>query len=227
MWNPFKNLNRTPVDLQEITNLPTHTKNTAYNLKANKICIRIFKDFNCRESQDVTGDIIWDKDLPLIIFHTPYEGVILYLEDFIYFNKSKDNEPTIEIVPNYPLGLDHRSDLVRHDGIEYHNNEATITILDKSQKEYYMKKYKFYIPVMLNKIPLPIIRLDNADRVLKPVDKEAVKRLTNITQEFLRQWIRLLLLARTGNRKQGIGFEALFFMMMGAILWTIISSFIS
>jgi len=99
--------------------------------------------------------------------------------------------------------------------------------MDRSQIEYYRNTYKFYIPMMLNRKPIPIIKLDFADRILKPIDKIEVKRLSNISQSFLRTFIRLKLLEKTGTKKDNInGFMILFFLMMGALLWEIIRAFL-
>jgi len=223
----FKGLNKSSVGIKEVVGLPKKVKDDAYNIKANKITIRYFLDLNFKESQDITGEIIHYLGYPIIIFERPFSGAILYLEDCTYHNQSKDNELTIDLVKDYPFGIDHRSDLAKIEGVEYANSGYELTIMDKSQIEYYKNTYKFYIPMMLNRKPIPIIKLDFADRILKPIDKIEVKRLSNISQSFLRTFIRLKLLEKTGTKKDNInGFMILFFLMMGALLWEIIRAFL-
>lgn len=224
-WNPFKNLNKSAPNIKEISSLPKHIKDTTYNNKNNKITIRYFHDLSFKESQDIQGEIIHNRGIPLIIFDRPFEGAILYLEDCIYHNQSKDGELTINLVKDYPFGIDLKSDLIKYEGIEFHNNSFEIKILNDSQEKYYKKTYKFFIPMMLNKISIPIIRLDNADRILRPVDESTVKRLSNISQTFLREFVRLELLKRTGSKKDNIGWIAIFFIMVGMVLMNIISGF--
>lgn len=221
--NLFKGLRKNNVSLEDLTKISKQAKDTAYNTKSNKITIRFFKDLSFKNSEDVNGEIIHTKDLSVILIDRPFEACILYVDDCTYYNTSKENELTINAVKDYPFGIDMKSDLLKFNGIEYHNTKFKIRITDKSQKKYYDKTYDFYIPVLMNNIPLPIIRLDNADRILKPVNQEEVKRLCNISQTFLRQFTRLKLLERTGNKKDGIGWIAIFFIFVGMILMTILN----
>lgn len=223
----FKGLKKSSVDIKDLTGLPQKVKSDAYNVNANKIMIRYFLDLNFRESQDIQGEIISYLGYPIIIFDRPFKGAVLFLEDCTYRNTSKDNELTMDLVKDYPFGIDHRSDLFKDTGIEWANSGYELTILDKSQKEYYNKTYKFYVPMMLNKTPIPIIKLDYADRILKPVDKAEVKRLSNISQTFLRTFTRIKLLEKTGTKQDNInGFVVIFFLMMGALIWEIVRSFL-
>jgi len=224
-WNLFKGLNKSAPDIKNLLSLPSQTKEGMYNAKTNKIMIRYFMDFSFRDSQDIQGEIIHNLGLPLIIFEKPFSGAILFMEECTYHNHSKDMELTIDLVKDYPFGIDHKSDLIKFDGVEYHNNNYEIRITDKSLLEYYGKKYKFYIPMMLNHIPIPIIKLDNADRILNKVDEEKVKLLSNISQSFLRTFIRIKLLEKTGTKKDGIGWIAIFFIMIGFALSTLITLF--
>jgi len=223
MWNPFKTLNKNKPDLKELLSLPSNAKEGMYNLKANKITIRYFMDFSFKDSQDITGEIVHNLGLPLIIFEKPFSGAILFMEECTYHNHSKDMELTIDLVKDYPYGIDHKSDLIKFDGIEYYNNQYEIRITDKSLLDYYGKKYKFYIPMMLQHTPIPIIKLDYADRILQPIDEIQVKKLSNITQTFLRTFTRIKLLEKTGSKKDGIGWIAIFFIAIGMVLMSIIS----
>lgn len=224
--NIFKGLRKSGISVNDITKLPQQVKDNAYNTKSNKITVRFFKDLSFKISEDILGEIVHTKDISVILFERPFEGCILYLEDCVYYNASKENELTIDAVKDYPFGIDYKSDLVKFNGVKYLNGNFTFQLFDKTQLAYYNKTYKFYIPMMINKIPLPIIRLDYADRILKPIDSKEVKRLSNISQVFLRQFIRLKLLERTGNRKDGIGWIALFFIILGMVLMTIINLFV-
>lgn len=221
--NLFKGLRKSGVSIEDITNISKNAKNSAYNKKSNKIMVRFYDDLSFGDSEDIEGEIIHTKDISLILIERPLEACILYVEGVTYHNKSKDNELTINAVKDYPFGLDFRSDLVKHNGIEYRNNQYTIRLFNESQQKYYNKQYKFYIPILMDNIPIPIIRLDYADRILIPVDKDNVKRLSNISQVFLRQFIRLKLLERTGNKKDGIGWIAIFFIAIGMILMTLLN----
>jgi len=224
-WNPFKTLNKNKPDLKEFTGLPQKFKDNIYNIKANKITVRYFSDMRFESCQDIIGEIIFNAGYPLIIFNTPFEGAILLNNDCTYRNLSKDGELTIDIVPDYPFGIDKSCDLKRFDGVDYYNNIYEVNILDKSQEDYYKKKYKLFFPIMLNKIPIPIIRLDNADKLLKPVNNEYVKKLSNVSQIMLRTYLRIELLKRTGNKKDGVGWVAIFFIAIGMVIMMIINGF--
>lgn len=224
-WNIFKNLNKSAPDMKELLSLPSKTKEGMYNVRVNKITIRYFMDFSFRDSQDITGEIVYNLGLPLIMFEKPFSGCVLFMEECTYHNHSKDMELTIDLVKDYPYGIDHKSDLFKDNNIEFHNNTYEIRLTDKSLLDYYGKKYKFYIPMMLNKTPIPIIKLDNADRILTCVDDASVKRMSNITQSFLRTFIRIKLLEKTGSKKDGIGWIAIFFITIGFALNSLISLF--
>jgi hypothetical protein len=226
MWNPFKTLNKSAPDIKSLISLPNQAKESLYNSNINKITIRYFMDFSFKDSQDITGEIVHNLGLPLIIFEKPFSGAILFVEECTYHNHSKDMELTIDLVKDYPFGIDHKSDVFKDNNIEFHNNTYEIRITDKSLFEYYNKKYKFYIPMMLNKTPLPIIRLDYADRILTPITEEKVKRLSNITQVFLRSFMRIKLLEKTGTKKDGIGWIAIFFIAIGFALHALIGLFV-
>lgn len=219
----FKGLRKSNVTLEDLTKISKQAKDTAYNTKSNKITVRFFKDLSFKNSEDITGEIVHTKDLSVILIDRPFESCILYLDECCYYNTSKENELTINAVKDYPFGIDLKSDLLKFKGIEYYNNNFRIKINDKSQLKYYNKTFKFYIPVLMNNIPLPIIRLDNADRILKPINQDEIKKLSNISQTFLRQFVRLELLKRTGNKKDGIGWIAIFFIFVGMILMTILN----
>lgn len=226
MWNPFKTLTKNAPTIKDISRIPSDIKDSAYNIKANKITIRYFMDLNFTDSQDITGELVHNKGLPIVIFERPFSGAILFSESCVYRNHTKDGELTMDLVKDYPFGIDHKSDLFKYNGIEYTNNQYEIRITDKSLEQYYSKKYKFYIPIMLNRTPIPIIRLDKADRILNKVDEKNVKRLSNITQTFLREFTRLKLLERTGTKKDGVGWILFFGWMAGLATYAIVSLFV-
>jgi len=164
----------------------------------------------------------------LVKFDNPFNGAILLIEDFTFINRSRNNELTIDICDNYPFGIDKNSDLIRFDDVKYYNHvkdAITEKVLGKSKGMYY-KDRKFFIPVMLNQIPLPIIRLDDADR-LQPVNKKYVKKLATITQNFLRAISDVKLLERVGSKSStGYVYVAILFTLIGMVFMMIISAFL-
>jgi hypothetical protein len=73
---------------------------------------------------------------------------------------------------------------------------------------------------------VPIVRLDDAER-LTPIDKKYTKMLANITQTFLREFIDIKLLQRTGSKNtSGMIFVFALAMAIGTMFGLILSAFI-
>jgi hypothetical protein len=152
------------------------------------------------------------------------KGAILLLNRTTYVNKTKNNEKGIEVCANYPFSLDRNADLVRFDNVEYQEIRNN-TNVGKSQQLYY-KDRKVFIPRMMNETLIPIIRLDEADR-LTSVDKKYQRMLANITQIFLREWIDVKLLQRTGSKNtSGMVYVAGLFLVIGIVFGLVLSAFI-
>ena len=90
----------------------------------------------------------------------------------------------------------------------------------------YYKDRKLFIPRLMNETVIPVIRLDDADR-LTPIDKKYTKMAANITQTFLREWIDVKLLQRTGSKNtSGMVFVFALAMAIGTMFGLILSAFI-
>lgn len=225
-WNKFNFLNLP--DSKEVIKIPGKIKETSTNVAANRITVRYFtNDFS--ECLECVGEITRDTNIPLIIFNTPnIRGAVIKIDKFTYINRSRDNELTIDVSENYPYGIDKNCDLSKYNNVEYYNNfKGNLTAEEQmtmSSKD--LSDCKFFIPVMLNNIPLPIIRLDDADR-LSPIDKKYVKKLANVSQSFLRDISDVKLLQRVGSKNtNGYIYIAILFLIIGAFFGLILSAFI-
>jgi len=230
-WNSFNKIGKQLPESKEVFKIPSKIKETAINVSLNKIAINYFSN-NFHLKDEFVGEITRDTDIPLIIFNSPnVNGAILLISDFTYINRSRNNELTIDISENYPYGIDKNSDVIKFKDVDYYNNfkdmDVRNNLKDKSQMLYYKKKYKFFIPVMLNQIPLPIIKLDDADNRVTKIDKAYVKKLANVSQSFLRMIGDVKLLQRTGSKNSsGFIYVAILFLVIGIVGGLILSAFL-
>jgi len=226
-WNSFNKIGKSLPETKEVLKIPSHIKETTLNINLNKISVRYFSQ-NFTSCIETIGEIQRLTSIPIVLFNVPdVKGAVLLIDNFTYINRSRNNELTIDVCENYPYGIDKNSDLLKFKDVQYQNirDDLTKNIINKSQKMYYQDR-KFYIPVMLNQIPIPIIRLDDADR-FQPINKKYVKLLANVSQTFIREWIDIKLLQRTGSKNtSGMVYVALMFGIIGIIFGMIIRSFI-
>src|SRR5659263_129600 len=228
-WNSFNKIGKQLPDSKEVFKIPSRIKETAINVSLNKIAIRYFSN-NFHLCDEFIGEITRDTDIPLVIFNSPHvNGAVLLIQDFTFINRSRNNELTMDISENYPFGIDKNSDVIKFKDVDYYNNfkdmDVRNNLKDKSQMLYYKKKYKFFIPVMLNQIPLPIIKLDDADNRVTKIDKAYVKKLANVSQSFLRMIGDVKLLQRTGSKNSsGFVYVAILFLVFGVVGGLILSA---
>jgi len=224
-WNFFNSVGKDLPETKEVINIPKQFRETVENTKLNRITIRYFdKDF--LNSNDINGEIVNIAGVSLILFNVPFKGAILITEGVIYNNWSKEGEKTIDITENYPYGIDKKSSLLRFSDIKYYNIFKDVDYLNNSQQAYYKKEYKFYIPVMLNKIPLPIIELANAERYTI-IDKDHIKTLANISQDWIRNFLGIKVMERSNNKKNsGAVYIAIVGILSGMVIDSLLRAFI-
>jgi len=216
----FKKFNNVGKDLpnsKDILKIPSDIKQHTLNNSLNKITV-IYWNREGTEKIETVGEIIRNTSTALVLFNIPNcKGAILLLNGCTYINRTKNNEIGIEVIDGYPFSLDRNTDLLRFGDVDYQNikDDVRMSTLKTSQNLYY-KDYKLMIPRMINEIPIPIIRLDDADRLQK-IDKTYVKKLANISQSFLREWIVIGLFQRVGNNKTVAGaiYIAIMFFLLG------------
>jgi len=223
-FKKFNKVGKSIPDTKEIIKIPTQIRENSLNINLNKIAVTYWnRDFS--EKVETTGEIIHFTSMSLVLFNIPdKKGAILLLNKCTHINRSKNNERCIEVAENYPYGLDRNSDLIKFSDVIYQDIRDDIrqTGMGESKKLYY-KDYKLYIPVMLNEIPIPIIRLDDAERLQK-INSAYVKQLANISQTFLREWIDIELLKRTNSGKTVAGaiYIAILFFSIGSFVTMLI-----
>jgi hypothetical protein len=226
-FDKFNHIGKDMPKTSDLMKIPSHVKETAINVNLNKIAIRYFLD-EFAECIETSGEIHRMGSTSIVLFNVPeVKGAVLLINKFTYINRSRNNERTMDVYENYPFGVDKNCDVLKFEDVDYQNfrdNRKNETV-GASKAEYY-KKYKWYIPVMMNQIPLPIVRLDDADRLI-PIDKTYTKLLANVTQVFLREFMDIKLLQRTGNKAQtGMIYVAILFLVIGAFGGLVISSFL-
>jgi hypothetical protein len=227
--NLFKGFNKVGKSLpnsKEVFKIPSQVKNDTLNISLNKIDVTYWNREGTEKIETI-GDIRRFQSTSLVTFEVPNcKGAILLLNGTTFINRTKNNNIGIEVCENYPFSLDRNSDLLRFSDVDYQDirDDIRTKTLSTSQNLYY-KDYKLFIPRMMGEVPIPIIRLDNAERLQK-VDSNYVKQLSNISQTFLREWIDIELLKRTGNNKTVAGaiYIAILFFVIGSFSGLIISA---
>lgn len=223
-WNSFNKIGKSLPDGKEVLRVPSQIRTTAVNVSLNKIAVRYWEiDFT--ECIDTAGEIIRFGSTSIVLFDVPdCKGAILLLNKTTYTNRSKNNERCIEVCANYPFSVDRNASIVRFPEVQYQDIKNNIHI-GASQQLYY-KDRKVFVPRMMNETVIPIISLDEADR-LTPVDKKYTRMLANITQIFLREWIDVKLLQRTGSKNtSGMVYVAGLFLVIGIVFGLVLSAFI-
>lgn len=223
-WSNFNKIGKSLPDSKELLRVPHTIRSQSTNVSLNKIAVRYWEiDFT--DCTDAVGEILRFGSTSLVLFDVPdCKGAILLLNKTTYTNRSKNNERCIEVCANYPFSLDRNADLIRFDEVEYQEIRHNVHV-GQSQQLYY-KDRKVFIPRMMNETLIPIIRLDDADR-LTQMDKKYVRMLANVTQVFLREWVDIKLLQRTGSKNtSGMVFVAAIFLAIGTIFGLVLSSFL-
>lgn len=223
-FDKFNKIGKSMPDSKEVLKVPSHLRSSAINVSLNKIAVRYWEiDFT--DCIDTIGEVVRFGSTSLVLFEVPdCKGAILLLNKTTYTNRSKNNERCIEVCANYPFSLDRNADLIRFSDVEYQEIRHNVSV-GKSQELYY-KDRKVFIPRMMNETLIPIVRLDDADR-LTPINKQYQRMLATITQSFLREWIDIKLLARTGSKNSsGMVYVAGLFFTIGIVFGLILSSFI-
>jgi hypothetical protein len=223
-WANFNKIGKALPNSKEVLKIPSSIRSTAINVSLNKIAVRYWEiDFT--ECIDTIGEILRFGSTSLVLFDVPdCKGAILLLNKTTYNNRSKNNERCIEVCANYPFSIDRNADIIKFTDIQYQDIKNNVHI-GASQTLYY-KDRKVFIPRMMNETVIPVIRLDEAER-LTPIDKKYTKMLANITQIFLREWIDVKLLQRTGSKNSsGMVYVAGLFLLIGVVLGMVLTSFI-
>jgi hypothetical protein len=230
-WGNFNRMGKSLPNMKDVIKVPSEVRNQATNVSLNKIAVRYW-EMDFADCHDTIGEIMRFGSTSLVLFQIPdCKGAILLLNKTTYINRSRNNERCIEVCANYPFSLDRNSDIIKFADVHYQDIKNNIKVSD-SQEAYYtnvkeaIKGRKLFVPRMMNETVIPIIRLDDADR-LTPIDKKYTKMAANITQTFLREWIDVKLLQRTGSKNtSGMVFVAGLFLAVGTIFGLILSAFI-
>jgi hypothetical protein len=223
-WANFNKIGKSLPNMKEVIRVPTQIRSTATNVSLNKMAVRYW-ELDFVDCHDTVGEIVRFGSTSLVTFDVPdCKGAILLLNKTTYINRSKNNERGIEVCANYPFSLDRNADIIKFSDVQYQDIKDNVRVAP-SQQLYY-KDRKLFIPRMMNEIVVPIVRLDDAER-LTPIDKKYTKMLANITQTFLREWIDVKLLQRTGSKNtSGMIFVFALAMAIGTMFGLILSAFI-
>lgn len=221
--NFFNKLNKAKLpDVKDLVSIPKKLKYESENIEINKIVVRFFnQDFSkCIES---IGIINHDTAIPLIYFDRPFKGAVIMFDDTSYINTSKNNELCIDVCESYPFTLDHNSELYQDLKIQYYNDTGNEKIDSKQSQELFNKTgLGYFIPVFLNKIPIPIIKIEKEKR-LSIVDETFVKHRIDITQHLIRQLSNVKLLERVSNKDNtGLIYCAILFLIIGGFLGSLL-----
>jgi hypothetical protein len=223
-WANFNKIGKSLPNIKEVIRVPTEVRNKATNVSLNKMNVRYWEsDFtDCHET---IGEIVRFGSTSLVLFDVPdCKGAVLLLNKTTYINRSKNNERSIEVCANYPFSLDRNSDIIKFNDVQYQDIKDNVRV--SNSHNLYYKDRKLFIPRLMNETVIPVIRLDDADR-LTPIDKKYTKMAANITQTFLREWIDVKLLQRTGSKNtSGMIFVFALAMAIGTMFGLILSAFI-
>lgn len=204
-------------DVSEIGNIPVTMREGFKRGELNRVTVRYFNsDFS--EVIESVGKIDYTTSIPMIYFEIPFKGGIILLDKTIYSDKARCIK-CIDIVEGYIFGLDKKVDIVRQLEGQYYNDcgngKIDKEIAEKLREE---SGIGYYVPVLLNSIPIPIIKLKQ-DISLKVIDIKQVTLLTEVTQRVIRQLADNKLLSRTGKGDNTVlVYVSVLFTLIGVVL---------
>lgn len=212
-------------NVDDLSKIPKSLKTSWQNTELNTIDIRFFNT-NFSKMIPTVGFINRDLAVPIVYIEKPHKAGIILLDDKTYTDVSTGKE-YLDVCESYPFGLDKNIDLKFDFDAQYYN-DIKENLIDKEKADILKDKtgIGYYLPVMLNNIPIPIIKYDT-DVKISFLNNQKIKSITYITQALLMQMSRQKLFARTtDNDNSGMGYAFLMGFLLGGILFTLFTLYL-
>jgi len=206
-------------DPKTVTEIPGKLRIDSRNRNINIINIRYF-DRHFRNCIITKGTIEHRTSIPIVYFECPDKLAGLVFDDSVYTDQDT-KENWIDFCEDYPFSLQQSTELTQYLDVEYYNDFASGVVQKKNENDPGNLSYK--IPVMINRIPREIIRIDTAQR-MRTVDGPYVSRKIEITQYVIRQLSKVMLLERVGKKDNSFILTGI---LLGGSMGIIIGIFIS
>jgi hypothetical protein len=212
-------------DLNEMSQIPKKLRDEFQRTELNSIVVRFFNQ-SFSKVIETQGIIVHKTAIPIIYFEKPFRAGVIMFDDTSYYDVQR-KLTCIDVCESYPFTIDHSVELYRDIEIQYYNDIANENInKEKSEKLKDINGIGYFVPVFLNNIPIPLIRIEK-DIQLTFLGQNFVKIRTDITQSFLRQIADNKLLARTGSKDSTVlVYCALLFTFLGIILGIVLSAYL-
>lgn len=218
----FDNMRKADLpDSSEIVKIPSKLRNDAENLKCNSIKVRFFNQNFTKLIAESDGIVSYETAIPIVYFDKPAKlGVILF-DDVTYTDMIR-NVTCLDVCELYAYGIDKNSSLKKELDVQYYKDLKKKRLSSKSQELYYETNCGYYVPVLLNNIPIPIIQIKK--EITNPVDGRKVLKIVEITQNLLRMLADVKMLQRVGKKdNSALYFCALLFFLLGGGISSLIT----
>ena len=183
---------------EDVLAVPKKLRKTSENAKLNEINVRYW-DRSFRNPKDFKGTIDTTTSIPIVYFDNPKPNAIIQFDDCTY--EDKEGKIWIEAAQDYAYGIDRNSDLAEFLNTRYYNDFADGKVQDIKDE-----KYKAYmIPVLLNRIPRPIIKINLGEK-LNVKDHTWVTVVAEVTKDMIQQLGTSEFLRGRGKKSNGAFF---------------------
>lgn len=203
---------------QQVINIPSGMKTISKNQQLNHINIRYFDRF-FKKFIVLSGTKEHKTSIPIVYFESPKPLAVIIFDDTEYLDE--EGRVWIDVCEDYPFSMNYNTELIQFLNQQYYNDFIENKVAEKKPDE---EGYQSYlIPVMLNRIPREIIRIDTQQQMAL-VDQKYVNHKSEITQYIIRQIGRIILLERVGKQDRS---DLLTGVFLGGLIGIIVGIFIS
>lgn len=204
-------------DSSEIIAIPGKIKNETENQKINQVKVKYFDRF-FKKCFTVNGIKEHKTSIPIVYFDKPDKLAVILFDDCTYIDEN--GFECVDVVEDYPFGLNQSTEyLILNDlKMQYYNDFAENKLGTISKEMFEKNGCAYCLPVMLNRIPREIIRIDSKQK-LNVIDDVYVKHKIEITQYLIRQLSKVKMLERVGKKdNSAIIIGVILGMFVGSVL---------
>lgn len=213
--NGIRKINVPGID--EVVTIPSKIRNEADNQKINQIKVKFFDRF-FKKCFTVNGIKEHKTSIPIVYFDKPDKlGVILF-DDCTYIDEN--GFECVDVCEDYPFGLNHATEhtIINDLKIQYYNDMSENKLGQMSKEMFEKNGMAYYIPVMLNRIPREIIRIETKQK-LNLIDDNYITHKTEITAYLVRQLSKVKMLERVGKKdNSAIVIGVILGILIGAVI---------
>lgn len=211
--------------MDELSKIPSDIKTSWQTTELNTINVRFFNTGFSKVIRTV-GHIDRSLAIPIIYIDKPLKGGIIMLDDTSYVDVT-DGETYIDVCESYPFTLDPKTDIKFDFEAQYYNDISRGFIDEKdAEKLKSAGGTGYYIPVLLNNIPVPMIVIEKTMN-LPYLDLKNIKSKTFITQALLLQMSKSKMFSRTTDPENGgMGYAFLLGFILGGLIFSLLTIYL-